>query len=266
MTATPSVIVTAGYNYSPAASALIQLLPRDGVRVAGVLLVTPFAASRVAQVLRAKGLDGLIAAAGKAFGVQRQPLTRRDPVEAFFEENELSTIRLDRLARQNGVPFARVSSLDSNAATAFIDSVGAGGVLYCGGGIVRQPFLQHTRGMVLNAHAGPLPYVRGMNAAEWSVLFNLEPCTTIHFIDRGIDTGPTVTTIPVPIEAGEDVHRLRQKTVVAGISGLRAAVRFLGTPPPPRSSDALDHKQVFTLSRAMSAYLEKKLTSNYSLP
>ena len=34
-----------------------------------------------------------------------------------------------------------------------------------------------------------LPFFRGMNVIEWSLLYNVKPTVTVHMISEGIDTG-----------------------------------------------------------------------------
>lgn len=110
-----------------------------------------------------------------------------------------------------------VEDLNSESACSFARAARVERVLYAGGGILRERFLAAVEARVLNAHAGPLPEVRGMNACEWSLLLGCEPTVTIRWIDSGIDTGATVERIAIALEARDDLESLRGKCTVAGV-------------------------------------------------
>lgn len=242
------LLLTAGYDRAPHVSLLAQALVADGHEIAGVLIVTPFSAKRAAAMLRQRGLSGLLKAARKL-----APKVGEDALTALAREWGFAPGSL------RAWPHRKVKSLDAPEALAYLDDVKADGVVYGGGGIVGAGFLAAAQGRVLNAHSGQLPEVRGMNALEWSLLLGLEPAVTIHFIDRGIDTGATVAVRPVAMAPGDDVDALRTKCVAQGVRGLRDNVGALARPIPPRAPDALAHRQCFTMAPALRALLDTRL-------
>jgi hypothetical protein len=257
-----SVVITAGFAASPAAVALTQMLLRDGVRIAGIMTVTPFQIARAKAVVRSGGYIALKSAVLRALGRSNAKLPirdRRDPIEALFTSEELNRVTLPRLAKQQGIAFKSLWSLDSSEAISFVRSRNPSGLAYCGGGILRRPFLTAVEGRVLNAHAAPLPQVRGMNAAEWSLLLSLPLEVTIHFIDADVDTGPVVARRPIVLEPGDTIEILRAKAVVEGVRGLRSNIHALAQPIPPKALDCSHYKQVFALSPAMRELAEVRL-------
>lgn len=65
-------------------------------------------------------------------------------------------------------------------------------IVATGVGIIKDSLLQIPKIGFLNVHPGMLPKYRGNNPVEWSLL-NGDPLgVTIHFMDRGIDTGPVI--------------------------------------------------------------------------
>jgi len=91
-----------------------------------------------------------------------------------------------------------------------------------------------------NLHKSYLPHYRGM-APSFYALLNGEQRVgaTLHKIAKGFDTGDIVTQVEVPIEPGDTVHTLNQKTSDAGG---RMMAQFLeetnleqinATPQPP---------------------------------
>ena len=215
------VWLTAGFDRALPAVALAELLRRDGVGIAGLLVVSPYQLSRIRQLVRQRGLAFLGPAARRLLGRGAGPwaeVGRADPLAAFLAEHAIGERSLKRWAHRHGVPYHRVPSLNHPAALAAIRTNPADGVLYAGGGILKEAFLEAARGRVLNAHAGPAPEIRGMAACEWALLLGLPPRVTIHYIDQGIDTGPVVARLPLDVEPGDTIARLRSKAVVLGIA------------------------------------------------
>ena len=70
---------------------------------------------------------------------------------------------------------------------------------------------------VINVHASLLPKYRGPSPTYW-LLKNKEKITgiTTHFMDQGIDTGPIIYQIDVPVEIGDNIGSVidKQKLVV----------------------------------------------------
>lgn len=255
-----SVVITAGFARSPAASALAQLLLSDGVRIAGVLIVTPFQVARARRLVASRGMSGLKIAMRRALG--RRLAGREDGphhLREFYRSERLEEVALPELCRRHDIACRRVRSLNGEGAIAFVQECRATGAMYCGGGILSRAFLEACHGRVLNAHAGPLPQVRGMNAAEWSLLLDLEPQVTIHFIDEGIDTGPAVDRLPIPRTPEDTIYSFRERSVVVGIEGLRKNVGALASPVPSRAPDSSSYRQVFVLAPALAEIAARRL-------
>jgi hypothetical protein len=256
------VWLTAGFDRAMPVVALAELLRRDGIAIAGLLVVNPYQIRRVRRLVRQHGLASLRSAARRLLG-QDAALSaqadRSDPLTAFVVEHGIDERSLRRWAQRHGVPYHRVPSLNHPHTIAVVRASPADGVLYGGGGILKPAFLDAVHGRVLNAHAGPAPEIRGMAACEWALLLGLQPRVTIHFIDRGIDTGPVVASIPVNVERGDTIARLRSKSVVLGIAGLRREVGVLRRSLPPRHPGAGDSRQCFVLAPALAELLELRL-------
>jgi hypothetical protein len=255
-----SVVITAGYAASPAAIALVQLLLRGDVRVSGIMIVTPFQLARAKALLQARGFKAFKSLALRALGAtQAHAGEAYDPIENFFASEGLKRIALPALAGQSGIPCKTFRSLNSPEAISFLRTHNPTGVAYCGGGILRKPFLSAVEGKVLNAHAGPLPRVRGMNATEWSILLGLPLEVTIHFIDAGVDTGPVLARLPIALTPGDTLDTLRSKAVVNGVRGLHRNIQALAAPLPPKAPDRAQFVQAFVLAPAMRDLAEWRL-------
>lgn len=86
-------------------------------------------------------------------------------------------------------------------------------VVFTGGGLIKQNILNVSGSGVFNCHMGKLPKYRGMDVVEWP-LFNKDFENlgfTIHFMDKGVDTGDILEVVDVKIENEQNVKHLRAK-------------------------------------------------------
>ncbi|MEJ8639906.1 formyltransferase family protein [Streptomyces sp. MS2.AVA.5] len=110
-------------------------------------------------------------------------------------------------ARPN-IPFRAVT--DINAIAAELTTAGTDGVVWSLNNrmIFRAPML--SAGLrILNIHHGPLPAYRGM--PEVALVYAMlrgerEYAATLHQVDEGIDTGPTLASETYPIVPDEPYH------------------------------------------------------------
>mgnify|MGYP001327913104 CR=1 FL=1 len=131
-------------------------------------------------------------------------------------------------------------------------------LLYGGGGIIRQNIIDACDLGILNAHLGLLPQIRGMNAAEWNVLLNLPQAVSIHFIDKGIDTGNILRTVYYDINKISSREELRNMALKEGAKALTDAVmnsayRNAG------EENLIVHRQCYRISEYMESLLLNKL-------
>jgi methionyl-tRNA formyltransferase len=111
---------------------------------------------------------------------------------------------------------------------------------------------------VLNAHGGPLPAFRGMNAAEWALFHGIRPSVTVHWMDEGIDTGPILFERPIPVEpwrhipAGRGVAtRVSVEALLEAADGI-AAGTLTATPQDPAAG-----RQYFVMAEPLLDVVER---------
>jgi methionyl-tRNA formyltransferase len=256
------LVLTAGFDRALHAVALAELVTRDGHEIACVLVVDPFRAARLRAWIRRHGRAALVRAARRLSGREAGASDAR--MHGFLAKNGIAQRSLRAWARARGVAYHVVADLNSARAVALAREARAQGALYAGGGILRQEFLASVGGPVLNAHSGPLPRVRGMNACEWSLLLGESPSVTIHVIDNGIDTGGVIASLPLDVKVGETLEELRGRCVELGVVGMRRAVAAIGAPLPARASDAGASRQCFTMAPVLRELVEAELARGKS--
>jgi folate-dependent phosphoribosylglycinamide formyltransferase PurN len=251
------LVLTAGWNGAPHVLALAELLQRRGHTVAGLLVVTPWNPRRLRRLLRSRGRAAFGAALRKLRGRPGRS-DRGDALQSLLEREHIEPQPLSRWALAQHVPYSSVRDLNAPAALAWLRRCAPDGVLYGGGGILHAPFLEACAGRVLNAHSGPLPAIRGMNACEWALLLRHRPEISVHYIERGIDTGPLVLRRRIELVAGEGIDALRARCAAEGVHALLDALPALERekPEPVRGTPT---RQVYVLAPALRQLAERRL-------
>ncbi|MBM3874865.1 MAG: hypothetical protein FJ260_10815 [Planctomycetes bacterium] len=260
------VVITASHDRSEPSEALAELLRRDGIQIEGILSVSVLNLWRFRTLVRQRGLSAVLRRAREAFtsrgaGSGAAKHDRPDPLREFLGRHGIKTRGLRRWCRLHRVPVWNVADLNSPAAIATVRAVAPDAVVYTGGGILRRQFID-AAGRVLNAHAGPLPEIRGMNAAEWAALLGERSEITIHHIDAGIDTGSVVRAYAYDCSACMSVSELRATAVVRGLEGLREVVGQLGCREAVQyAEDARPSRQCFIMAAAIRELLDRRLAA-----
>lgn len=132
------------------------------------------------------------------------------------------TAALER-ARAAGIPtfvvpagdFARRPDWDA----ALADAVGAHqpGLVVCAGflRILGEGFLARFAPAVINTHPALLPAFPGAHAVRDALDYGVRLTgATVHCVDGGVDTGPVIAQVGVPVEPGDDEGTLHERIKV----------------------------------------------------
>ena len=112
-------------------------------------------------------------------------------------------------------------------------------------GLILPPeILRWPRHGCLNIHASLLPRWRGAAPIQRALLAGDRVSgVTIMQMDAGLDTGPMIAAVPVPVDPRETAATLHDKLAAAGASAvvetlqkLAAGVPLAVTPQPPDGS------------------------------
>ena len=100
-------------------------------------------------------------------------------------------------------------------------------IIMMGGGILSDAVIRTARKGVLNAHPGLLPWVRGVDVIAGAVLKGIAPGITCHFIDAGIDTGPTIDRYLLPVRMGDSLEDLQARANLLNCAVMLEVVKRL---------------------------------------
>lgn len=71
--------------------------------------------------------------------------------------------------------------------------------------LLGAPFVARFRGRIVNVHPALLPRFPGLDAIGQALAAGVELTgVTVHFVDEGVDTGPTILRREVPVPADGD--------------------------------------------------------------
>jgi folate-dependent phosphoribosylglycinamide formyltransferase PurN len=163
----------------------------------------------------------------------------------------------------------QTSSVNSRNVLDFAERSRPDVVIVSGVSILGDEFLRALDGIpVINIHCGITPRYRGAHGAFWAVVNGDwdNVGVTVHFIDRGIDTGSIILQETIQVEPDDDPRTLALKQNAAGIRIIGEAIsraKRHGRETIQRTD--LDSR-VYS-SPTMSAYLvyRKRMKEHFSL-
>jgi phosphoribosylglycinamide formyltransferase-1 len=78
--------------------------------------------------------------------------------------------------------------------------------------LLRPRFFEVFGRRVVNTHSAPLPAFPGAHPIEDVLAAGApETAATIHWVDEGVDTGPVIRAVPVPVVPGDTPDTLRAR-------------------------------------------------------
>lgn len=139
----------------------------------------------------------------------------------------------DEIQRAAGVPASRMfegDTLHQDATLSAIKELAPEiGVSAFFGYILREPFIEGFPHGLVNIHPSFLPHNRGAHPNAWSIIDGTPAGVTVHFIDRGVDTGDIIAQAPEPVlptDTGETLYRRLEKRCVQLFTETWPAIRL----------------------------------------
>ncbi len=115
-----------------------------------------------------------------------------------------------------GVETVRRGELSGSGMADCLKEAAPEAVVVFGPGIIKEPLLSALpEGRTINLHQGLSPYYRGSGTNFWPFLEGRLHCigVTLHYLDKGIDTGGIIVHGRPEIRAGDTLHRLGCRTI-----------------------------------------------------
>ncbi len=204
----------------------------DGLDLTGIAVRSMWSLKRIRGELRRDGARLVSKVYKKLWlGEEAYPPDERDTLPGLAREVGLPNENLSQMASRFRVAHVQNPDLNAPPVVDFLNRLKPDVVAFSGGGLLREAILEIPALGVLNCHSGILPRYRGMDVVEWAILEKKdepEIGLTLHFMDRGVDTGPILLRHHEQIQAGDTLARIRRrlepqmvKLMLEGLCGLR---------------------------------------------
>ncbi len=117
--------------------------------------------------------------------------TRNDPGDIFLID----------LAKKNKIDFLQNKNVNSSEFLSLLGNYGCDiFVSLAFNQIFKESILELPKHGIINCHAGKLPLYRGRNILNWALINDeREFGITVHFVDKGVDTGDIILQNTYPI-------------------------------------------------------------------
>jgi len=218
-----NILVTSGHSRSKYTIALLNELTKLDHSCTCAEVKT-FQISRLKQYFRQYGLVNLINKFSAHFLNNKKSLIYNEtkPIKNFLNQRGIQDKTVSAYCKRNKITHIKTKSLNDSDFINKLEESNFDLVVYSGGGILRKDIIDIPIHGVLNAHSGFLPKFRGMNVIEWALIMGYLPQTTIHFIDKGIDTGNIIYSEPIPYS--KDLYTYRGNATVHNIELLTKVI------------------------------------------
>jgi len=243
------VVVFSPNRYSLYTLAVIQLLLTAGVQIDGVVVRKLLNPMRMLTEFRRDGKRLLKKIWNKLVLKRRAYAPAEFPQwPDLLKRLHVAERTVEALAAKHKIPIVYCSTLNDEPVHRALDAYRPDLAIFTGGGIIGEETLSRAGAGVVNCHMGQLPPYRGMDVVEWPILEqHLESLGfTVHFMDRGIDTGDILGIFPVDTSQARTVLELRTKFEhPMALSLVDTAVGFLNGEVQRQPQRLPDGKQYF---------------------
>lgn len=142
-----------------------------------------------------------------------------------------------QLAAQIGAEVTLISDMRPDGGTAVIEAFAPDLVLSVRFSyLFRRSTIALAKAGIINVHPGPLPGYRGLYAPFWQLVRGNDVVRcTVHLVDPGIDTGPMLSIVDVPVKPGRSMLWHAAQLYLAGAD--RAVDYILGGLPEAQPQD-----------------------------
>lgn len=210
----PGVVIVSPSRYSFYTLTVAHGLLKRGVKVEAIIFRKLLNPQRFTSELRRDGSRLIRKIFDKLILRQRAYQAEHfETLPDYMKREGVAPERVDHFARRNGIAVSYCADLNDPSVIATLAAIKPRLVVFTGGGLLRKPLLQAAGDGVLNCHSGVLPEYRGMDVVEWAVLEGRDDKVgvTVHFMDRGLDTGDILHVEPIPPLPGESLPQLRTR-------------------------------------------------------
>jgi peptidoglycan/xylan/chitin deacetylase (PgdA/CDA1 family) len=172
-----------------------------------------------------------------------------------------ASLSLAQLGSKHRIPIHSAGNLNGAEAAGLLRECGADLGIVLGTRILKFTTFSVPPMGCINLHKGKVPEYRGMPPGFWELYDGAASAgVTVHFVDRGLDTGNIVAASTVPIMRTDTPESLLEKLHAEGVLLLASAVSAIRDGKAvPRPQEKLSVKPRTKPNRAEVAALRRRL-------
>ena len=199
-------------RYSLYSTTVTEMFVRKGVEVQSIYVRNLINPERFRGELRRDG-SRLIKKIWKKLVLREAGYLKLNDIRTFREELRITISDVFDFTKDKGIPVIRCKDLNDQVVVDDLKKLKPDLIVFTGGGLIRQNVLENSGHGVVNCHMGVLPYYRGMDVVEWPILEDAldKVGITVHFMDKGVDTGDILRVVKIPPKKGESIKSLRDR-------------------------------------------------------
>lgn len=139
--------------------------------------------------------------------------TGYETIADFMKKQNILIRRVDDFKDKYGIPVVYCNDLNDLIVVEGLRKTKPEVVVFTGGGLICSDVLENSGAGILNCHMGVLPRYRGMDVVEWPIIEEKlqQIGMTVHFMDKGIDTGDILRIKKVRVESNDSVKKIRDR-------------------------------------------------------
>lgn len=125
--------------------------------------------------------------------------------------NNNGRVRTVKFLKENNIPYLKTKNINDNKTLQTVKRLCPDFGILAVDHLIGKKVIDSIP-VILNAHYGNLPGIKGWNATEWSILVerNLNVC--VHKVEKKVDNGPIYLREAVQIHSNDDFETLRFKS------------------------------------------------------
>jgi len=243
------------------------LLEENGIKIVGVITLKIWSFNRVLSEFSRLGVSILRKVWDKYIKKEERTSLNEDEeiLKSLISESKLKEKSLQELCKTNEIRYKKVISPNDKDSINFLKEQNPNLIVSIGSVILKEEFIEIPSVGVLNVHMGILPEYRGIGVTEWPIieaesLQQIKLGITLHFIEKGVDTGPIILKKPIPLKQDDSASDLDKrflpemvKLMVLGITLVRD--EDLNSIKQERNQG----KQYYSLHHRMKMVAQKRL-------
>lgn len=247
---------------------LFYYLLKNSIVPEFVIVVRRTSIQRIVRNLNLVSILGFLKSKRSALN-QLNKKKGKSHIQFFLEDNgiELNYESISQVCRSENIKLIFVNDINSEKSLRILSKIKPDILINAGAGIYKPAIFKTVSHGILNAHMGYLPYFRGMNVLEWSIFYDRKIGVTVHFIDKGIDTGDILMFKEIPIERGDTIEDFRDKSGIINLELINSILLCLSKGSLTRTRQlSKEGKQFFAMHPRIKALVEKKLRNQVFVP